>query len=107
MKVVYVNKLPDPFALEVDGRLSLAPLELYPASISFQGVMALVGPDGTTKRNWTDVVQLLVELGKCTVELGTQANPLQVAGNPMSGGCAAYILCSVHEKLVEWGTCQL
>ncbi len=91
MSAVYINGIPGPFVLREDGRLSLAPLELHPASISIQGVMALVGPDGITKRSWTDLVQLLVELGKGTEELGTQGNPVLVAGNPIQGGCADHV----------------
>ncbi|CAL8468985.1 g8526 [Coccomyxa elongata] len=85
MSEVYVNEFPGPFGLREDGRLSFAPLELYPASIKIQGVLALVEPDGTTERSWTSLLQFLIDHGRGTKDLGTQANPLQVAGIPMSG----------------------
>ncbi len=100
MGEVYVNEFPGPFGLREDGRLSLAPLELYPASIKIQ-VLGLVEPDGTTERSWTGLLHFLIDHGHGTKELGTQANPLQVAGNPMSGWFAVYILCSIHRKLNE------
>jgi len=87
MTTVYVNDLPDPIVVEEDGRLSLAPLEMNPASISIQGKMGLVGPDEITRRKWTSLVEdVFPRPPEGTEDLGTQSNPLHVTGYPLSSG---------------------
>lgn len=84
---VFVENASGSFLLEEDGRLSLKSLKLDPDTITIQGRREQVGPDGMTKRSWTELKQVLLELGESD-ELGTKDVPLKVAGNPLAGGFA-------------------
>ena len=117
MTEVYVKAFPHPMVLEEDGRLSLRPLKLDPDSITIEGKASLVGPDGITKRKWTSLLQMLPKPAKGAAEPGTEANPLQVDGTPVPGGCRCLIFlisslifkrkvlpipCSDWHRLVFW-----
>ena len=88
---VYVKAFPHPMILNEDGRLDLSPLRLQPSSISIHSILGLVGPDSITKRNWTSLLQILPKPAQGAAELGTEANPLQVDGTPVPGGCYCLI----------------
>ena len=98
MTEVYVKAFPHPIILEEDGRLDLSPLELQPATITIEGGAGLVGPDGITKRKWTSLLQVLPKPAQGAAEPGTEANPLQVDGKPVPGGCRCLIF--LHSILI-------
>jgi len=98
MTEVFVNGLPEPFVLEDDGRLSLLHLNLDPNSISINGKLSLVGPDNITKRTWTRLVQLFPKPAEGTEELGTKANPLQVAGTTARSGVSPLLRMSFKHR---------
>lgn len=87
MGEIYVKDFPHPLILDEDERLDLSPLQLQPSTITIQGRASLVGPGGVTKRTWTSLLQVLPKPAEDAEELGTEANPLQVAGTSLSGGC--------------------
>jgi len=101
---VYVNELPEPIILEEDGRLSLLPLNLDPNRISIHGKLGLVGPDGITKRTWRTLVQLFPKHAEGLDELGTKANPLQVAGTTALSGGSPLLRMSYKQQpwVVSW-----
>lgn len=104
MVEVHVKDAPGTFVLEKDGRLSLRSLKLDPDNIRIQGRRELVGPNGVTKFTWIELLQTLTQLEEDTQKLGTTENPLQVAGDALSGGSAMFgtVLALSVDSLLGW-----